>query len=248
MILTMSPSKVYPELEAIKGDPDFPAASGALAEAWAAAGAGVEVVEPIFRFMEAHPDLEYGMPGGLVHLVERFHQQGYEEVLMDSVTRRPTWMTTWMLNRLINGTYDETKRIRLRSAMRSALAHPLADGETVEQVRGFLEQLSERSGDSGSVAVASDQADLSTERDFIWLGLLACVVLAAVLAAVPLVFAMLVNPWLGVGASVLSLALWVRFGPRPMPGLVPGIVAVNGLFLMLGVLLACVLMALRVWG
>jgi hypothetical protein len=38
-------------------------------DAWTVAGAGPEAVEPIPRFMEAHPSIDYGVPGALVHFL-----------------------------------------------------------------------------------------------------------------------------------------------------------------------------------
>ncbi len=85
------------------------------------------------------------------------------------------------------------------------------------------------------------------QRDAFWLGLLVCLVLVVALAALPIALAVLLSPWLGVGVSVLSVVVWVRFGPRPMPGFVQGVVSVNGLLLLIGVLIACVLRAFGIW-
>lgn len=62
----------------------------------------LENVKRILTFMEKHPDVDYGMPGPLVHYIERFFLKGYEELLYDSVKNSPTEHTLWMLNRIIN--------------------------------------------------------------------------------------------------------------------------------------------------
>lgn len=62
----------------------------------------LENVKRILTFMEKHPDVDYGMPGPLVHYIERFFLNGYEELLYDSVKNNPTEHTLWMLNRIIN--------------------------------------------------------------------------------------------------------------------------------------------------
>ena len=67
-------------------------------------------VEPLLAFMERNPDIDYGMPGPLVHFVERFYGNGYEEKLVESIKRRPTSHTLWMLNRIINGSDETTKK------------------------------------------------------------------------------------------------------------------------------------------
>src|SRR5690242_2618518 len=108
----MNPATVATELAAIRDASDFSAASEAIVNGWSAAGAGLETVEPILRFLESNPDLDVGSPGPLVHFVERFYGHGYESTLIASVERRPTPHTVWMLNRVINGTKDAETRDR----------------------------------------------------------------------------------------------------------------------------------------
>ena len=64
----------------------------------------LDSVQPLLRLMERHPLTDFGSPGSIVHLVERFYKKGYEEELLLSLKRMPTLHTVWMLNRLINGT------------------------------------------------------------------------------------------------------------------------------------------------
>ena len=52
------------------------------------------------------PFTDFGMPGEIVRYMERFYQHGYEELLAESIKRRPTIHTLFMLNRLINGGSD----------------------------------------------------------------------------------------------------------------------------------------------
>lgn len=52
--------------------------------------------------MERHPLSDFGMPGAIVHYVEKFYKKGYEDLLIASVIRRPTVHTVWMLNRIKN--------------------------------------------------------------------------------------------------------------------------------------------------
>ena len=59
-------------------------------------------VDRIFRFMEEHPDTDYGEPGPIVHFLERQIPSLYEAMLLKSVTNKPTCHTLWMLNRVIN--------------------------------------------------------------------------------------------------------------------------------------------------
>ena len=63
---------------------------------------GLSSVESLLGFMEKHPFTDFGMPGEIVHYMERFYRHGYEELLMKSIERRPTIHTLFMMNRLIN--------------------------------------------------------------------------------------------------------------------------------------------------
>lgn len=68
-----------------------------------------DAIEPILKLMEANPNVDFGMPGPLVHFVEKFYKNGYEEKLIYSLQRQPTNPTVWMLNRIINGSGKEQK-------------------------------------------------------------------------------------------------------------------------------------------
>ena len=123
---------------AASGD-DFWRALYALTDTWTAAGVGLDAVEPILRFMEQHPDLDYGTPGAVVHFMESFYGAGYEDRVLASIDRRPTKHTVWMLNRLINGAKQRAERQRLVAKLESVLAHPRADADTVAEATQFLE-------------------------------------------------------------------------------------------------------------
>ena len=44
-----------------------------------------ELVEPILEIIATNPQVDFGMPGDLVHFVEQFYKHGYEELLIASV-------------------------------------------------------------------------------------------------------------------------------------------------------------------
>jgi hypothetical protein len=104
-------------------------------------GVGLEAVVPVLRFMEDHPAVDFGSPGALVHFVERFYGKGYEDLLVESIRRKPTAHTAWMLNRLINGTKEPNLRQRRIALMRHARQHSLADNTAMEAIDDFLERL-----------------------------------------------------------------------------------------------------------
>ncbi|MBR3833502.1 MAG: hypothetical protein IKJ73_04235 [Lachnospiraceae bacterium] len=62
----------------------------------------IEYVDNLLHFMEENPDVDYGMPGPLVHYMEKYYNNGYEELLYNSINRNPTVHTLWMLNRILN--------------------------------------------------------------------------------------------------------------------------------------------------
>lgn len=134
----MSGEAVYKQLKAIASDSNFPLESAKLAEQWKAAGAGLDVVEPVLRFMEEHPDVDYGVPGLLVSFVETFYRRGYEPLLLASVRRKPTVHTIWMLNRLVNGAATEHERDAYIRELESAGENPAAGEDVREEVAFFL--------------------------------------------------------------------------------------------------------------
>lgn len=137
----MTNKEISEQLLKIVSADDFASSSAKLTESWSAAHVGIESVEPILEFMEAHPHLDYGMPGALVHFVEEFDEDGYVERLTNSINRKPTMLTVWMLNRVINGTQEPATKMILASTMRNAAANPRADKKTVEEINHFLERL-----------------------------------------------------------------------------------------------------------
>jgi hypothetical protein len=131
-------------LECIAHTNDFAMRSADLVDQWRSWNIGFEAVEPILKFMEGHPAIEFGTPGALVHFVEtlyRSYKDDYEEKLLESVSRRPTLHTVWMLNRLINGTKMPSEKVRFVAAMAWAKKNPLADPVTLDEISRFLERL-----------------------------------------------------------------------------------------------------------
>ena len=139
----MTGTEITDQLDAIADVEDFAIRSAELTERWTSAGAGLESVEPILRFMEKHPSIHYGMPGALVHFIERFYRTGYEEKLLESIKRMPTSTTVWMLNRVINGTNEPIARLPLIEAMKHSAQHSLADENAISMASRFLQRLGE---------------------------------------------------------------------------------------------------------
>ena len=137
----MTSKEIAEQLESIASADDVVSSTAELTEAWSAANVGVESVEPVLRFMEEHPELDYGSPGPLVHFIEGHYLKGYEEYkdkLIESVGRRPTILTVWMLNRVLNITKEPEKRQALVQAMRQAASNPKTDKATLAGIQIFL--------------------------------------------------------------------------------------------------------------
>ncbi len=49
-----------------------------------------DLVVPHIRTHCNHPEVDFGSPGELVHFVEKFYHQGYEDLLLESVLKSPT--------------------------------------------------------------------------------------------------------------------------------------------------------------
>lgn len=58
----------------------------------------------------------------------------------------------------------------------------------------------------------------------------------------PMLLSRHVGPWVGVAGALAAIPVWVFIGPRPMPGLVAGLVSVSGLA---GLLFAAALAIVR---
>jgi hypothetical protein len=137
----MMPREITDQLERLLSNEDFATSSAELIDHWTSIEVGYEAVEQVLRFIEEHPSVEFGTPGALVHFVERFYGHGYEEMLLESVSRKPTRYTVWMLNRVINGAKSSVERQRFVDAMIRAKSHPRVDLNALNQINHFLKRL-----------------------------------------------------------------------------------------------------------
>jgi hypothetical protein len=137
----MTTAEIISQLENIASAEDFEWQSSQLVNSWSAQGVGIEIVEPILRFMEKNSGIEYGIPGHLVSFLEQFYKKGYEQLLLESIKRKPTAQTLLMLNRLIMGTKDTDARRCLTILMDQSRFNPQADDAAIEWANEFLEEL-----------------------------------------------------------------------------------------------------------
>ena len=137
----MNTHNVAVQLESIATSDHFVADSYDLIDQWSSAGVGSETLEPILRFMETHPDIDYGLPGPLVAFLERFYRNGYEDELVTSVQRRPTFPTIKMLQRVVNSAERHDERRLLIDVMREVSVNPAADEDAVQEAAELLQAL-----------------------------------------------------------------------------------------------------------
>ena len=98
----------------------------------------IEYVGAILKFMEGNPYVDYGMPGPIVHYIERYYLRGYEQLLFESLTRNPIQHTLWMLNRILNSPKLEDKEKYL-ALLRSIELDDSVDDVVRNDARNFLD-------------------------------------------------------------------------------------------------------------
>ena len=95
-----------------------------------------DLVAPILELIANHPEVDFGSPGELVHFVEKFYHQGYEDLLMEVVGKNPTLHNIWMLHRCCND--NDPNLVR----QIQTLVGELKKDKTLDsQVRSMIEDL-----------------------------------------------------------------------------------------------------------
>ena len=67
-------------------------------------------IEWILHFMEENPKIDYGMPGPLVHFMEKKYKKGYEKLLLESIKYKVTVVSLICLE-LISSSGVYSKRV-----------------------------------------------------------------------------------------------------------------------------------------
>ena len=99
--------EIIERLEEYLGSEEFEYEAENCMEELDESGEGINAVLPLLRFLERHPMADISMTSAVVRYMEQFYGRGYENILMDSVRRRPTVHTVRMLGRLRNAAIDE---------------------------------------------------------------------------------------------------------------------------------------------
>ncbi|MFO0805269.1 MAG: hypothetical protein U0791_19370 [Gemmataceae bacterium] len=69
---------------------------------------GATCIPSVLQLFERNPDGDFGVPGPLVHAIEKYSGRGYEACLLESLNRHPTTHTLWLAHRIVN-THDENE-------------------------------------------------------------------------------------------------------------------------------------------
>lgn len=141
--MTPTTAQVLTRLRSAIEDGAFPDVCDEVIEEFDGVPDRADAIEPILRLMESNPAADFGTPGPLVHWLEGFTGSGYEEKLVESLTRRPTTHTVWMLNRCINGAVGGEKE-RLIAIMSDIARRPGLDAQVAAHATEFLEYHADR--------------------------------------------------------------------------------------------------------
>ncbi len=121
--------------DAITEDQEFELADE-IVDAMEASPQPFDLVAPILELIANHPEVDFGSPGELVHFVEKFYHQGYEDLLLESVLKSPTVHNIWMLHRCYND--NDPNLVR----QIQTLVGELKKDKTLDsQVRSMIEDL-----------------------------------------------------------------------------------------------------------
>jgi hypothetical protein len=89
----------------------------------------------MFRTMERLDGVELGTPGPLVHTLEMW-RGGYEQLLTQSVRRKPTPLSVWMVNRILNVRPPDAES--WMALLRSGADNPAASAGTKAEAQRFI--------------------------------------------------------------------------------------------------------------
>ena len=121
--------------DAITEDQEFELADE-IVDAMEASPQPFDLVAPILELIANHREVDFGSQGELVHFVEKFYHQGYEDLLLESVLKSPTVHNIWMLHRCYND--NDPNLVR----QIQTLVGELKKDKTLDsQVRSMIEDL-----------------------------------------------------------------------------------------------------------
>ena len=94
-------------------------------------------INDLMELMGENPELDYGMPGPIIHFVESFGIDKYIDLLLKLENDKPNVYFSWMLNRIINVTEGELKD-KYISLLQDVANRTDIDQYTREYANGFV--------------------------------------------------------------------------------------------------------------
>ncbi len=95
-------------------------------------------VKPLIKIIQENPEFDFGNPGEIVFFLEKYDEEKYDKILVESVMEKPTEHTIFMMNRIINGASEEKKSEYIELYMKILCDNRIND-ELKKIIKEFLE-------------------------------------------------------------------------------------------------------------
>jgi hypothetical protein len=95
-------------------------------------------VKPLIKIIQENPEFDFGNPGEIVFFLEKYDEEKYDRILVESVMEKPTEHTIFMMNRIINGALEEKKSEYIELYMKILCDNRIND-ELKKIIKEFLE-------------------------------------------------------------------------------------------------------------
>jgi len=101
------------------------------------------LIPSVFRFFEYYSLEECGMPGGLVHLIERYYPN-YKQMLMESLRKTPSLSSILMVNRILNSNLSNGERKEYITALVELSNNATVHDELQKEASDYIEYQSDK--------------------------------------------------------------------------------------------------------
>ncbi len=95
-------------------------------------------VKPLIKIIQENPEFDFGNPGEIVFFIEKYDEEKYDKILVESLMEKPTEHTIFMMNRIINGALEEKKSEYIELYMKILCDNRIND-ELKKIIKEFLE-------------------------------------------------------------------------------------------------------------
>ena len=95
-------------------------------------------VKSLIKIIQENPEFDFGNPGEIVFFLEKYDEEKYDRILVESVMEKPTEHTIFMMNRIINGASEEKKSEYIELYMKILCDNRIND-ELKNIIKEFLE-------------------------------------------------------------------------------------------------------------